>query len=117
MAHITSQTSMRRRPATLQDVDSMATIVYEAMKSDPEWKYRYPARRFYPEDTYGYTRLMMRSILEDDSNVVDVVTFSSPGIPEEDELPAALAVWTTPKTWEVPCKYISSLIMTLFTNL
>lgn len=37
---------------------------------------------------------MIKSRIEDDNNFIDVVTFSSPGIAEEDEVPAALAIST-----------------------
>lgn len=88
-----NQSGMRLRPATLQDVDSLATIVYEAMPLDPQWNYRYPLRKQFPEDNYGCTRIMMRSMLEDDSNIVNLVTFPSPSLCEDEEVPAALAVW------------------------
>lgn len=99
---IRMQATMRIRPATLRDVDSIATIMYEAMPLDPQWDYRFPRRKDFPQDNYGYTRLSMKTMVEDKSNIVDVVTFPSPGLPEEDEVPAALAVWTAPEAmWPV----------------
>lgn len=59
---------------------------------DPQWDYRYPLRKKFPEDHYGYTRLLIKAILEDQDCNVDVVTFPSPGLAEGDEVPAGLAV-------------------------
>lgn len=81
------------RDALPGDVDALAAIIRYAMPMDPQWDYRFPLRKQYPEDNYGYTRLMMKSFLEAQGVVVKVVTFPAPGLPEEDEVPAALAVW------------------------
>lgn len=89
---------MHIRTATLRDVDALASIMCEAMPLDPQWDYRYSLRKKYPEDLYGYTRLMIKSRIEDDNNFIDVVTFPSPGIAKEDEVPAALAISTVLKS-------------------
>jgi hypothetical protein len=85
--------TLRVRPAIPQDIDSMATIIYEAMPMDPQWDYRFPLRKKYPEDNYAYTRLMMKSMLEEDGVFTQVVTFPTPGLRVRDEVPAAVAVW------------------------
>ena len=96
----------RVRPAKPNDVDSLATIIYEAMPMDPQWDYRFPWRRTYPEDNYAHTCLMMKSIMEEDGVFTQVVTFPTPCLREEDEIPAAVAVWEmTPgpeKSYSIP---------------
>lgn len=86
--------SMHIRPATVRDVDALASIVCEAMPLDPQWDYRYSLRKKYPEDLYAYTRLMIKSRIEDKNQFIDVATFPSPGLAEEDEVPAAMAMST-----------------------
>ncbi|KAK7703215.1 hypothetical protein SLS64_009191 [Diaporthe eres] len=71
----------------------MATIVYEAMPLDPQWNYRFPLRKRFPEDNYGCTRLMLKSMFEADGVYINVVTFPSPCLHEDEEVPAAVAVW------------------------
>lgn len=71
----------------------MATILYEAMPSDPQWNYRFPLRKRFPEDNYGCTRLMLKSMFEADGFYINVVTFPSPCLHEDEEIPAAVAVW------------------------
>ncbi|TQV89936.1 hypothetical protein V2A60_002529 [Cordyceps javanica] len=84
---------LRVRAAVPSDVGALATIVYHAMPMDPQWDYRFPLRKQYPEDNYGYTRLMMKSFLEAQGVFVSVVTFLTPGLGEDEEIPAAVAVW------------------------
>lgn len=84
---------LRIRAALPCDVDALAAIIHYAMPLDPQWDYRFPLRKQYPQDNYGYTRHMMKSFLEAQGIVVNVVTFPAPGLPAEDEVPAALAVW------------------------
>lgn len=84
---------LRVRAATAHDLSAMATIVYEAMPSDPQWNYRFPLRKRFPEDNYGCTRQMLKSMFEDDGFYINVVTFPSPCLHEDEEIPAAVAVW------------------------
>ena len=63
------------------------------MPMDPQWDYRFPLRKTYPEDNYAHTCLMMKSILEEEGIFTQVVTIPTPGLREEDEIPAAVAVW------------------------
>lgn len=92
MSNPTQTEGIRVRPATLRDIDALATIMCEAMPMDRQWDYRYPQRKRFPEDHYGYTRLMMKSRLEDEVYTVDVATFPSLGLPEEDHVVAGLAI-------------------------
>lgn len=85
---------LRIRAATPRDLDAMATIMYQAMPLDPQWDYRFPHRRQFPEDNYGCTRRMLQGMLEQDGvYYIQVATFPSPCLKEDEEVPAALAVW------------------------
>ncbi len=84
---------LRVRVALHQDVDALAAIIYHAMPMDPQWDYRFPLRKKYPQDNYGHTCLMMKSMLEEQSVFINVVTFPAPGLREDEEIPVAVAVW------------------------
>lgn len=84
----------RVRAATSHDLDAMATIMCQAMPQDPQWDYRFPLRKQFPEDNYESTRRMLQSMLYEYGVGIDVVTFPSPGfVKEEEEVPVGLAVW------------------------
>ncbi|KAG6354228.1 hypothetical protein INS49_004832 [Diaporthe citri] len=82
---------LRVRAATAHDLSAMATIVYEAMPSDPQWNYRFPLQKRFPEDNYGCTRQMLKSMLETDGVYINIVTFPSPCLHEDEEIPAAVS--------------------------
>lgn len=84
---------LRVRAATALDLSAMATVMYEAMPLDPQWNYRFPLRKKFPEENYGCTRLMLKSMLEENGVYISVVTFPSPCLEEDEEVPAAVAVW------------------------
>ena len=44
------------RPAKYSDLEAMTQIAIAAFPHEPQWIYRYPYRREYPEDHYIYTR-------------------------------------------------------------
>jgi len=59
---------------------------------DPQWDYRFPHRREYPEDNWKCTRQLMSIFLQKRHLVINVVTSKSN---EDDNIvkPVALAVW------------------------
>lgn len=52
------------RAASILDLDVMVSIALAAMPLDPQWDYRFPHRRSYPEDTWLFTRRRYREFLE-----------------------------------------------------
>jgi hypothetical protein len=87
-----SQT-IRLRTALPTEAEALARIMCAAMPMDPQWNYRFPRRLEFPEDHLEGTRQFMEGFLQDDNTHVNVITFPSPGVPEEEEIPQALAVW------------------------
>lgn len=86
---------MELRTATADDLDSLADIACAAFPEDPQWDYRFPRRREYPQDNWMCTRQMYNRFLtdsEDNNYLVKVITSQSN---EDDRIvkPVALAVW------------------------
>lgn len=86
---------MESRNATADDLHSLADIACAAFPEDPQWDYRFPRRREYPQDTWKCTRQMYNRFLtdpEDNNYLVRVITSQSN---EDDRTvkPVALAVW------------------------
>ena len=84
-----------RRP-NIDDSDDLAKIMCTAFPDDPQWDYRFPSRRQYPEEHLKCTRRMLEGFLADadgENTMVRVVTdrglIKRPGPPR----PIALAVW------------------------
>ncbi|KAA6413004.1 MAG: hypothetical protein FRX48_02747 [Lasallia pustulata] len=86
---------MELRTATADDLDSLADIACAAFPMDPQWDYRFPRRREYPQDHWTCTRAIYNGFLTDsgDANyLVKVITSKSN---EDDSIvkPVALAIW------------------------
>jgi hypothetical protein len=65
------------REATLKDLDAITDVVTTAMPDDPQWPYRLPGFKKYPEDTWKCTREDYRAVLEGDeakNNRVNIIT-------------------------------------------
>ena len=82
------------RAATADDLDHVADIAWAAFPADPQWDYRFPHRKEYPEDNWRWTRLMYENLMGD-GNAVNVITVP---IKKEDggevvHRPIAVAVW------------------------
>ncbi|KAF2761731.1 hypothetical protein EJ05DRAFT_183075 [Pseudovirgaria hyperparasitica] len=81
------------RTATDEDLDHLATIMCAAFPADPQWDYRFPRRKDYPEDHYKATREMCESMLKEKGVCINVVTTPVKIKGKEYERPIALAVW------------------------
>jgi hypothetical protein len=46
------------RWATPSDVDAVVDVVIQAMPYDPQWDYRFPYRKDFPDDHRKYTRML-----------------------------------------------------------
>ncbi|CAO2655442.1 Nn.00g105060.m01.CDS01 [Neocucurbitaria sp. VM-36] len=77
------------RTATTADLDDLASIACAAFPADPQWDYRFPRRKEFPEDTYKCTREGYKSMLEEDGVIINVITTDVHG----EQKPIALAVW------------------------
>ncbi|KAJ4367028.1 hypothetical protein N0V83_007558 [Neocucurbitaria cava] len=77
------------RTATAADLDDLANIACAAFPADPQWDYRFPRRKEFPDDTYRCTREGYKSMLEEDGVAINVITTDVHGAQQ----PIALAVW------------------------
>jgi hypothetical protein len=55
---------MEIRLATQEDLDAITTITIEAFPDDPQWDYRFPRSKEFPEDTFVFTKLFLKSMLD-----------------------------------------------------
>jgi hypothetical protein len=65
---------MKLCPATPDDLDSITDVMVSAFPMDPQWDYRFPYRREFPQDHWKYTRDMMEEFLHKDHFVTNIVT-------------------------------------------
>ena len=83
------------RRATVEDLDDMTDIMCTAMPMDPQWDYRFPRRREFPDDHRRCTRSMLDSLVNDDANsrfVARVITIPC-GEEGRRSKAVALAIW------------------------
>ena len=58
-------TSMCERPARLEDLDRITTIMTTAMASSASWDWRFPRRLEYPDDHWNFYRWLFGSFFQD----------------------------------------------------
>jgi hypothetical protein len=54
------------RAASLDDIDEITDVVCTAMPMDPQWDYRMPRRKEFPQDTWNCTRRDYANVLSDE---------------------------------------------------
>ena len=84
------------RKATTDDLDELANIACAAFPIDPQWKYRFPHREEFLEDNWNCTRLMYKNLMENEGNVINILTVPSMEDGKKVHRPIALAVWVLP---------------------
>ncbi|KAJ4300111.1 hypothetical protein N0V88_002780 [Collariella sp. IMI 366227] len=75
---------MKPRLGVPTDVEAVTDVIIKTMPLDPQWDYRFPYRREYPEDHYTYTRMLFEYFLDpayDDWVVMVVEDSLDPGGP------------------------------------
>ncbi|KAI1106394.1 acyl-CoA N-acyltransferase [Jackrogersella minutella] len=78
-----------RRPATLDDLEDIATVAQQGFPDDPEFDYRFPHRDKYPEDNRKWILQEYREYLEQpDKYEVIIVTAG-----DNNNKAVALSVW------------------------
>ena len=91
------QMELEMRNANTDDVDDIADVMCAALPADPQWAYRFPRYREYPEDTLECTRRMYHRFLKDrggtESTLVKVVTDRGLMDTAASSKPIAVAVW------------------------
>ena len=88
--------NLKIRLAQTRDIDAITALICDSMDDNPLFTYRYPGRRQFPEDLYAAVRATTRSAVNDDTIIVNVATFIPPFLDEDDDFPAAVAVWHSP---------------------
>lgn len=90
---VPSEEVLTLRAATTDDLDHLADIVCAAFAMDPQWDYRFPHRKEYPEDNWRCTRLMCKNLMETPGIAINVITIPTQNDGEEVHRPTAVAVW------------------------
>lgn len=47
-----------------EDLDGVTDVIIKAMPDDPQWDYRFPKRREFPDDHKKYTKMLMQHFLD-----------------------------------------------------
>lgn len=88
--------------ATINDLDDLTRIAQAGFPDDPEFDYRFPYRKQFPEDNWEWTKQEYKEYLKQPDKYA-VLLATIPLIEEEDKkehklersrpIPVALAVW------------------------
>ncbi|KAI4944790.1 hypothetical protein J4E91_008477 [Alternaria rosae] len=82
------------RTATPHDVDSIVSVVLEAMPFDPQFDYRFVYKKQFPEDHYKYTRMLYEEFISPTNDDWFVMVAEVPGSPvSEPATTVGFAVW------------------------
>lgn len=93
---VLSEEVLTLRTATIDDLDDLADIACAAFPMDPQWVYRFPHRKEYPEDHWICTRLRYKNMIGRDDTAINVITIPTKKDEETIHRPIALAVWELP---------------------
>ena len=81
------------RQARLSDLDCLTEICLAAMPMDPQWDWRFPFRKDFPEDTFFFTRAKYLEFLENTSGYWRVMVAELQSPSAQAAIPIAFAVW------------------------
>lgn len=85
------------RQATADDIDDLTDLSCAALPLDPQWDYRFPRRKEYPEDNWKCTRSTYQTFMETPGYLINIITIPA----EKDgglvQRAVALAVWVLPE--------------------
>ncbi|KAK3688255.1 hypothetical protein B0T22DRAFT_511595 [Podospora appendiculata] len=87
---------MKPRPGLPSDVDAVTKVLIKTMPLDPQWNYRFPLRREYPEDHYKYHRMLIEYFLDpsyDDWQVMVIEDSLDPTSSASEKSVVAFGVW------------------------
>ena len=93
-----SEEVMALRKATIDDLDDLTDIACAAFPMDPQWDYRFPHRKDFPQDHWNHTRMTYKNLLETSGNIVNLITVQTEKDGETVHRSIALAVWDLPET-------------------
>lgn len=89
--------------ATIDDLDDLTRIARAGFPDDPEFDYRFPYRKQFPNDNWEWTRQEYKEYLKQPDKYAVLLATLSPSEEEEDHqehelersrpIPVALAVW------------------------
>lgn len=75
------------------DLEVMLDIGLSAMPMDPQWNWRFPHRRQFPEDTRHFTRQKYREFLEDKTGRWQVMVADDKSENDVSLVTVAMAIW------------------------
>lgn len=93
---LTTTTTAMLRPGLPSDVDAITNVIIKTMPLDPQWDYRFPLRKQYPEDHYKYIRMLFEYFLDpsyDDWAVMVVEEVDPAGCEKKQLKIASISVW------------------------
>ena len=93
---------MSIRKADTSDLDAMVDVCLAASPMDPQWDYRLRYRKQYPEDTLKFTRKRLKTFLENETGVWQVMVAELPSREDSSiSKVAAFAAWQLPPVDQV----------------
>lgn len=81
--------SLHVRLATLKDLEDISSVARKAFPDDPEYDYRFPARKEYPDDHRTWITEEYREYLSQPEKYIVVIVTST----ENDDRAVSLSVW------------------------
>jgi hypothetical protein len=81
------------RRASRDDLDVIVDVIMAAMPMDPQWNWRFPRWREYPEDTRYFTTLKYDEFLQDVKNWLVMVAEAEDPTRRTKTTVIAVAVW------------------------
>ena len=71
---------MAIRAANLSDIEKVLEVVLSAAPYDPQWDYRFPYRKKYPEEHLKYTKLLIECFLDQTWDDWQVMVVEAPSL-------------------------------------
>lgn len=101
---VSSEEVLSLRTATIDDLDDVIDLACATFPMDPQWDYRFPHRKEFPEDHWKCTRLAYQNLMETPGNVMNIITIPTKKDGKIVDRPIAVAVWELPgdKTGVIP---------------
>ena len=82
------------RKATLDDFDNFLELVLKTLPDDPDWYYRFPYYKEYPEDYLKFTSILFKFFLDPSHDDFEVMVSETSKIGSPNEIiMVSWAVW------------------------
>ncbi len=75
---------MAFRAANLSDLEEVLETVLSAMPQDPQWHYRFPYRKEYPEEHLKHTRMLFGYLLNQTWDDWQIMAVEGPSVEDSN---------------------------------